>query len=299
MCWFLTSLQNLAQATNFCFTPIWQANGNLNGLRQAGAGVQPPVSLPALCDPIGPAPNLVYPTSCPSGTVTLAGLPEVSIGSTLIVFMQGFHCVCVARDRSIIPYWSSVSPHSFRFWHLMSVTWSQSLPLVYLNVVSWLHRMMQLSGTSPRVPHLNLSPLCLRLIFFRSFWYLEVHTISQCGSVSCSWPEFRDHHPNDNCINELFRRVQHVWHHCHAAVPPHDRIYSEPLDSSLAIVRRFDLAIVRLDLRKPSQQEGALCKQTWPRVHECREALNRLGTCATSVTRVCARWMGCLTVFCF
>lgn len=104
MCWFLTSLQNLAQATNFCFTPIWQANGNLNGLRQAGAGVQPPVSLPALCDPIGPAPNLVYPTSCPSGTVTLAGLPEVSIGSTLIVFMQGFHCVCVARDRSIIPY---------------------------------------------------------------------------------------------------------------------------------------------------------------------------------------------------
>lgn len=80
---------------------VVRANGNLNGLRQAGAGVQPPVSLPALCDPIGPAPNLVYPTSCPSGTVTLAGLPEVL--APYVCNVEPVTTTCLSQRRFVTP----------------------------------------------------------------------------------------------------------------------------------------------------------------------------------------------------
>lgn len=80
---------------------VVRANGNLNGLRQAGAGVQPSVSLPALCDPIGPAPNLVYPTSCPSGTVTLAGLPEVL--APYVCNVEPVTTTCLSQRRFVTP----------------------------------------------------------------------------------------------------------------------------------------------------------------------------------------------------
>lgn len=56
---------------------VAQAERSLTQIEQTSAALGRPVTLPTVCDPIGPAPAFEYNSNCPNGTVTLGGLPGV------------------------------------------------------------------------------------------------------------------------------------------------------------------------------------------------------------------------------
>ena len=64
---------------------IVQANNVVTQINQANARLGRTNTVSSVCDPIGPAPDYTYSSTCPQGTVAIGQLPQVSSQSPTVI----------------------------------------------------------------------------------------------------------------------------------------------------------------------------------------------------------------------